>query len=842
MRNGFILFVAVAILPLMLLAVFSYNTFTREEALRTHRISWNDILTKAAEGVGEEAFSWFLANPGNDLAEFLTDPATLPNQQKSVDLTARLRLASRLQGPTVERCLLSVIQPQPFFRTTSLPTGFNSVSQGYLYPDSNERFALLKVEITVSYQRYRRTYEAIREVKAVNLLPGIFGQFTLFVKDKKPGLIGDMNQLKTETETLAPTLAMDGFADPASPLGNPLTLIHHPDDAARISAVPGAGKVSPDWPTSPFDATQRGWVFLGSTQTAPPFHTWIFQPLQGDITPAATKPYAHRFFGGNFLLSNHTVLLYHTKMPSLAALNPSVPPAGVSLSSSPFSDDAGHPFIGWMIIMKRFGFLSATPAALIKCGIGHVLQNYYQDPEHLNESAHGSLILPFGSQYPLSATTIADQRSPTILLGPAGLRFIQTGVISQIDQTADQALTAGQDMVTALENQAANDKPVSFWLPYFPIRGSALVPGKPDSIGWNNHLIWASVGEQGAGNPGAFPGRDWAAINYNVLDHVVGGGQTPPMPTYYGLVMTTLVLNHAMNGCEQILSNNMRGVSNPSGWQVPPASRQLQTLPSTLQAVDTGGNDTTDTADAFFFSDTGRGVSGNRLALKDTTGTRLAVGYLGALWPFSSGSVSPNAPLSFTAYDLRQKTTHLVRSPTEFQQLFVHSENGKTILDLQSGIVTVLGGDVTLKSVTGIINYVRGGMLIVSEGKLIIEAGIQRDSTVPDPTPVTLATARDGDSIVLATSRVVESYLLSSGTLKKTGSGGIHVLGGVAVKFLEFDPADPQGLCRGHPGSVDQRSSIIWNPAFNMFDPQNRSRCRRLHLGSTVSYWKTGVE
>ncbi|NLI75559.1 MAG: hypothetical protein GX442_03850 [Candidatus Riflebacteria bacterium] len=826
---------------MILLVVFAYNSFTREEALRVHRIFWNDMLTKVGEGIGEEAFSWFLANPGNEIEAFLTDPATTDSQEKSLDLLGKLRFSARLGGPRVDRCQLTACRLHRFFSPPSLPADFTSVSKGVIYPDATERYALLKVEVTVSYQRYRRTYEALREVKAVNILPGVFGQFTLFVKDKKPGPTGDPNQLKTETERTS-VLVMDGFADATTPLGNPLTLIHHPDDAARSTPLPAAGKVSPDWAGGVPDFTRRGWVFLGSTLRTPPFHAWILHPMQGDITPAAARPEAHRFYGGNFQLANHTVLIYHTKMPALAALSPPVPPPTVSLTAPPFNGDPGHPFIGWMIAIKRFGFLSLTPAVMQALSAGQLFGSYYDDPDHAGESTHGSLLLPFGSLYPVSGSTVADQRSPTILLGPAGIRFIQVGGIWQIDQTTSDAFAAGTDMLAAYESQAENDRSQSAYIPYFPIRGNALVPGKPDRIGWNNYLVWAAVGEKGAGNPGAFPARDWAAVNYNMLTHVLGGGMTPPIPTYYGLVMCNLILVHAMQACEQILANNMRAEANPSGWVVPPANRSVTTLPATLQPVDDAGNDTSDTAESFFFTDGGRGPGGNRLALRDAAGNRLAVGYLGALWPFSTGTVQLDTPLRFDGYDLRQKTTHLVGTPQEFAGAFLKTEGGRTVLDLQGGIVTVLGGDVHLAASGGAIHYRRSGMLIVSEGNLVLEAPLKRDGPAGETVPVTLATAQDGKHIVFATGGPIEAFLISSGTLKKQSSGGVSLFGGAAVKFLEFDPAAADSLFRGHPSSTSQRSALVWNPAFNIFDPATARRGRRLHLGSVVSYWKSGVE
>jgi len=522
-------------------------------------------------------------------------------------------------------------------------------------------------------------------------------------------------------------------------------------------------------------------------------------------------------------------------MPALAAMNPPVP--AVNPATPPFDGDAGHPFLGWLVYVKRLGYFSGTQAAMDSFGLGSLLRSYYQDPDHLNELEHGSLILPMGSEFPISGSQIADCRSPTVVLGPTGVRMIQAGYISQMDQTADSAITAGTDIVTALESQAVNDKPQEAITPYFPILGNALVPGKPDSVGWANYLIWGATSEKGVTNPAAFPNRDWAAVNWNILRDVLGGGTTPPTPLYIGLVMCKPILMHTMIAYEQIMQNNMSAVANPAGWM--PTVPTMTTLPATLQPVDDTGADVNDTVESFFHTDSGRGLSGNRLALKDSAGRRLAVGYLGAIWPFSNAAINGSAPLVFTDFDLRQKTTHLIGSPAEFASRFIRQENGKAILDLQGGIITVLGGDVTISGRGGPVQYREGGMLIVDDGNLILPSSIQRDPGATPPAPLTLATAKSGKSIVFAGSASIEAFLISSGTLKKTAGTGIRIKGGVAVRSLDFSESATDSLFKGHPATVGERNTIVWDPVFNVFNPDIRKLGMRFHLGARRSYWKT---
>ncbi len=294
---------------------------------------------------------------------------------------------------------------------------------------------------------------------------------------------------------------------------------------------------------------------------------------------------------------------------------------------------------------------------------------------------------------------------------------------------------------------------------------------------------------------------------------------------------------HVMTAFDQILQDNMAGVANPSGW-IPP-THALADLPPTLQAVDDSGADTADTVAGFFFTDTGRGPSGNRLALKDTAGRRLAVGYLGALWPFSGAGMPAAGPVVFAEFDLRQKTTHLVGSPAEFAARFLRPQGGRTVLDLQGGIVTVRGGDLTLGGAGGPLTYREGGMLIVEDGRLLLGSSLTREASAQPPAPLTLATAKAGKDIVFAGATVVEAFLISSGTLKRTAGNGIRVRGGAAVRTLDFRESAADSLFRGHPAAADERNTIVWDPVFNIFDPATRRAAVRLHLGGRRSYWRS---
>ena len=79
-RAGFLLPLVVVVVTIGILLGMAYNSFARNEARRVHRTYWNDLLTKVAEGVGEEAYAWFIANPDNDIVRFFTAPDTADDQ------------------------------------------------------------------------------------------------------------------------------------------------------------------------------------------------------------------------------------------------------------------------------------------------------------------------------------------------------------------------------------------------------------------------------------------------------------------------------------------------------------------------------------------------------------------------------------------------------------------------------------------------------------------------------------------------------------------------------------------------------------------------------------------
>jgi hypothetical protein len=828
-KRGFVLFALLAIIPVLVILVFSYNQFAQTETLRAHRIFWNDALTKVAEGTAEEAFSWFMANPENELALYINSQGG----QSSIDLLSEtnMKFPETIEGPQVTSCIMSVSKIENLYNTSGLPSSFSATSDGYIHPNPSDRFGILKVEAEVEYHSFSRKYEVHREVKSVNILPEIFSQFTLFIKEKRDGANNDWNQLRVDKNNI-----LTGFADPSSSQGNPLTLIHCGEDSTRTSTMPGPDNVAPDWCPSSFDLNKRGWVFLGSTLSSGSFKSWIFHPLHGDLSAAATKPMPHRYFGGNFMLSNHTVLVYHTKMPSLSAFSPPIP--ATDLSTAPFDGDPdGIPFIGAMFQLSRFGFLSGDQPMMDYFGLGNLYRNYYADPEH-GESVHSSLILPFGSIYPISNSTLADHRSPTIVMGPSAMGMLQTGTILQMDQDIENARIAGQDMVAAYDSQPDNEKPASVFIPYYPIKNGSLITGKPQQPAWNLNAGlggWAEIPEKGLGNPAAYPARDWAAVSWNFVEHILG------IPAYYELVMSKPLIVHIMNCYELIVNNNMKSVANPSGWIPLPASRSLNSIPATIQPVDDAGNDDGDNPDDFFFSDSGRSLSGNLISLKDLGGKKLATGYLGGLWPFSDQPLDFDGNFVFTDFDLRQKTTHFVENEAEFNSTFIKTNGSNATLDLKGGIVTLCDGDLHLENPAGSgdLTYKSGGIIIVSNGKLYIESPLVRDAPTGSSIPLTLATASEDKNVIIGTSGPVYAYIVSSGTLHKSHNSGIKIIGGLAVKYMDFDKNSSGNIFRGHPFNGADRNRIVWDEAFNCFDPAVQKAAQRIHLGPGAAIWKS---
>ena len=90
-NRGFLLGLAAVLIPIMIVMVVAYQSHVRQEALRAHRVYWNDLVTKASEGVAEEAFRWLQDNPedpANLIFARLRDTGTSAPDTVSMQLTA----------------------------------------------------------------------------------------------------------------------------------------------------------------------------------------------------------------------------------------------------------------------------------------------------------------------------------------------------------------------------------------------------------------------------------------------------------------------------------------------------------------------------------------------------------------------------------------------------------------------------------------------------------------------------------------------------------------------------------------------------------------------------------
>lgn len=887
-NRGFLLGLAAVLIPIMIVMVVAYQSHVRQEALRAHRVYWNDLVTKASEGVAEEAFRWLQDNPedpANLIFARLRDTGTSAPDTVSMQLTAtQLPFINFLRDSydgieVIKKVTLTLSGITPLFMPVAVPpAAFDPKTQGQIYPDPTDVFGLLKAEIEADFRGFRRKFVVVRDIKAINILPSVFGKFTLFVREKKNGIDYDWNRLRNSSRVSPPFLDSFGFVEPDSnALNNPLTLIHHSDDENRVcntSAIP-EDSVAPPIPTdwASIDLLKRGWVFFGRSPDSGPLQYYIFQPMHGDVKIAAnhaTLPSAfqnkfHLFYGGSYMLSDRSKLYYLLRDDS-----PTSPPwsnffpnsGGINMPASGLVDGDGTNLRGWMAWQTRFGLMSMSRELLEAVSLYHLLVSYYEHPQHQVgdtaaslESVHSSLILPMGDMFPLSSSQIADRRSPTIMLG-AWLRFLQVGNIAQIDDDMKTALdqTPPGDWLRQLDSPVNAVKPVKYFFPYFPINANRQVNPPNfslefgnDRVGWANYPVWGRVDDD-IGTATA----DFAKVAYNVYTNIFEKIGNPL--EICDIIMTKMLVYPGMIVFEQMINDNMRGTAVslfvPGGNAPSDPPLRLKTLPAQLADVLHGADSSSgvpisgsvaDFGNSFFYknpdsSQNGRGISGECISIKDTAGRQLALGSLGVLWPFSPAFSLPaaaNAGNGGTGYDLRQKTTFVASSSQIFTENFLFEENGKTVLDLRGGVVTVLNDQIKLSAGGGNEIIVRnGGMLIASGGEILLESSLRMQN--PQDSLV-IATAVEGKDIHFRPGRY-EAFFISSGTLRRAAAGAIHIVGGAAVSYLDFNK-NASSLFHGYPGSGSQRQTIVWNEKFNAIDPDRYSAGIRVHLGKSLVYW-----
>jgi len=888
-NRGFLLGLAAVLVPIMFVMVVAYQSYVRQEALRAHRVYWNDLITKSAEGVAEEAFRWLVDNPADPANLIFAQLRQMPAVAVPTTITMELNetqlpfiavLRDSYEGADViRRVTLTLSAIKPLFTPVAVPpAGFNPRTQGQIYPDPTDVFGLLKAEIEADYRGLKRKFVVVRDLKAINILPGIFGQFTLFVKEKKNGYDYDWNKLRNSSTASPPFLDAFGFIQPeANALNNPITLIHHSDDANRTcstSQIPEDSVAPPipaDW--SDMDLTHRGWVYLGHSQDSGPLQYFIYQPMHGDVKiaanhptlPAAFQGRPHLFYGGTYMLSDRSKLYYLLRDDS-----PTSPSwsnffsnsGGINIPASGLNDASGTPLIGWIVWQTRFGFMSMTRQILDSFSSYDLLRNYYEHPQHQVgdtsaslETAHSSLILPMGDMFPLNSSQIADRRSPTIVLG-AWMRFLQIGNIAQVDEDMKTALdeTPPADWQKRLNSPFNLEKPTSFFFPFFPITVNRKVSPPAvsyesvnDKLGWDNYPVWGKVDDSmDAGQ------TDFAKVSYNVVTHIFEKLGDPK--NVYEIVMSKMLVYPAMMIFEQMLNDNMRNLPVslfvPGGAAATDPALKLKNMPAKLAAVLHGADSssgaplsglTTNFGESFFYknpdsSHNGRGITGECISIKDAAGRQLALGSLSVLWPFSPGYSmgSPGSAANTSCgYDLRQKTTFLASSSQVFAESFLIEKDGKTYLDLRGGVVTVFNDTIKLVADSGNEIICRnGGMLIASGGEILIESSIRMQN--PNDTLV-IATANDGKDIKLKPG-TFNAFLLSSGTIRRLSAGSIRIIGGVAVNHLDFRN-NSSSLFHGYPNSSSDRQTITWSNNFNILDPERFSAGIRVHLGKALVYW-----
>ncbi|MBF0410362.1 MAG: hypothetical protein HQM10_23650 [Candidatus Riflebacteria bacterium] len=887
LRRGFVLPLSVVLIPIALLLLFSYNNYIKQEALLAHRVYWNDLITKATEGCAEEAFSWFSKNQFNSenaIAVYLRDtgrsnsfpssPEPVMQHLGSRELACIKEFSGYFGENIIQSVQISLNEVRHFYKPVTFPqANFDPINSGMIFPDNVDTYGLLKVEIEASYRGLQRKFTAIRDLKCVSILPGIFSQFTLFVKEKLDGQSGDWNQLRNNTSESTATLDTIGIIRKDSAgMNNPITLIHSSDDIKRTFAMSDIKKndvspeIGPDWKN--IDLTKRGWVFMGRNSTPGILQYYVFHPMFGDIFAASklysdsSLPMGHPrepwlYYGGTFMLSNHSKMWYSIRVddPAIPRFfnHHSIPGSGLR--------EGIRKLYGWMIWQQRMGYTSINKNILSSYALSYggitlydILRNYFEDPSYLFgdtpgcvELPHSSIILPMGDLFPESESSLIDRRSPSLMFG-VWLKFMQVGNLRQIEDGILPGLTdplpesgTGSDWLDLYKSSANVISPVQFWFPYFPITLSrdtnrivAVLNQAKDRIGWANSY-WSTV-DDGI----TLPGADFARVRYNVAEILPHFGD--PKVVHESL-MTKFLVYPGMMIYEQLVGNNMRG-SKPSlfvpGGELPadpPLSlKQLpENLSIVLKAIDSHNAPVVgkNAGAQIFYSDPdlsankGQGISGQGLLLSNLSGKPLVAGNLGAVWPFSK------------AYNLMQKATDNVPDQKEFKNAFMYEENGVTCLDLKGRIVVVGGSYLELKAYSGdIIHCVSGGMLIASESDIRILNSIKMKNPATDTLVIATANVNanmgKGADISLA-SGIHEAYFISSGTIKKVTPGSIQINGGLSVRYLEYINS-PSSIFSGYPTASSQRQTITWNEKFNVLHPEIYKNSIKIHIGPSMVY------
>jgi len=588
---------------------FLYYQRAREESWRVHRLFYNDLLTKAAEGLAESAFAWFQANPSNPIILGVLNNQTLPIVNLKGILPAEIEFAKRNVG--VNSFKLSLICVEKYMSgkngINGFPEVFSSENDGYFFPDNREVYGLLKVEVEVfaEFRKFSRKYEALRELRCISLLPSFFGKFTLFVQNKKPLLNGDPNQMKVRIGTNLNDFA--GHACYLAPINNPLVLVHSPMEMDRIvgrDELVDENSVAPTWKDpEQFRLDNRGWTFLGpvdansavSSYANYPFRLWGLNTVNGRVNAARTKSQVGAtYFAQGFMMTTYSELFYHTSMPTLNSKG--IPPSPTIFENPPFSEDPdGIPFRGTIMTLSRGGYSSTYNLRPDFMEIPRVFLNYFsptRNPKCSKEPVDPSLLHIFGDLYPLpgqESSKICDQRSPTLVFGNVTIRLLQRSWMRQMGEIIHQWIVNNElDIVSRIRDLAGHERGKNHPIPYFPFKNSS--PDSAYTVPFNefsNEIEWKQNSEIFRTN------RHYAAVNYFITD-IIGQGKM------FENLMSKIIQIIPMHIVEIILQNNMAEETAPSGWV--PKPKYLKNIPSIIQPLEPDGSfNTAMTANTFYF-------------------------------------------------------------------------------------------------------------------------------------------------------------------------------------------------------------------------------------------------
>jgi hypothetical protein len=167
-KRGFILYFALAIMMLIAMLVFAYNTFVRGDAALTFHVvdvETSDAVTQSVLNIAVK-----------ELFDKINDFDLKAGKKNYIDLSGNyfLKMYKDKYGSSFSmQVSFTLLDSHPFPPAAGLKSA----------PDTQECYGTMLIEAVTSYRGIRRYIKEIREYKLVNIIPPLYSHFTLFVRD-----------------------------------------------------------------------------------------------------------------------------------------------------------------------------------------------------------------------------------------------------------------------------------------------------------------------------------------------------------------------------------------------------------------------------------------------------------------------------------------------------------------------------------------------------------------------------------------------------------------------------------------------------------------------------------